>query len=308
MASSRSDWCVASALTARNRDSTHGESAGLARHLPPRISSPSGHTFMAGAGCTYCNLTGYRGRVAVYEILEIDRTLADAVRRGDLDRLCSSRTLEPGLRAARARSHRLRAQRRHLARRGDGCGQRARRTRGEQMRERRSRKRLSRRCSSSARSGSLLMSNFRYRGRSGRGDLITGRLEADDIDGVAARLLNLGITPLEIAPDAVHGASVQDVLQRLGAGRPTTADLVLFSRQMYSITKAGTAAAARTARTRAIHAQRAAARLPCTTCCTAWNPAAISPPRSAAIRRSSRRCSSAWCGSANPPARSIIPF
>jgi MSHA biogenesis protein MshE len=38
----------------------------------------------AGAGCTYCNLSGYRGRVAVYELLEIDRTLADAIRRGDL--------------------------------------------------------------------------------------------------------------------------------------------------------------------------------------------------------------------------------
>jgi MSHA biogenesis protein MshG len=83
------------------------------------------------------------------------------------------------------------------------------------------------------------MSNFRYRGRSRRGDLITGRLEADDTDGVAARLLNLGITPLEIAPDAVHGTTVQELLQRLGAGRPSTADLVLFSRQMYSITKAG---------------------------------------------------------------------
>jgi MSHA biogenesis protein MshE len=46
---------------------------------------PEQHTFMAGAGCTYCNLTGYRGRVAVYEILEIDRALADAVRRGDLE-------------------------------------------------------------------------------------------------------------------------------------------------------------------------------------------------------------------------------
>ena len=41
--------------------------------------------FMAGNGCTYCNLTGYRGRVAVYEILEIDRGLADAVRRGDFE-------------------------------------------------------------------------------------------------------------------------------------------------------------------------------------------------------------------------------
>jgi MSHA biogenesis protein MshE len=41
--------------------------------------------FLAGAGCTYCNLSGYRGRVAVYELLEIDRTLADLVRRGDLE-------------------------------------------------------------------------------------------------------------------------------------------------------------------------------------------------------------------------------
>ena len=41
--------------------------------------------FMSGGGCTYCNLTGYRGRIAVYEILELDRTLADAVRRGDLE-------------------------------------------------------------------------------------------------------------------------------------------------------------------------------------------------------------------------------
>jgi MSHA biogenesis protein MshE len=44
-----------------------------------------GQQFMAGTGCTYCNLTGYRGRVAVYEVLEIDRVLADIVRRGDLE-------------------------------------------------------------------------------------------------------------------------------------------------------------------------------------------------------------------------------
>jgi MSHA biogenesis protein MshG len=83
------------------------------------------------------------------------------------------------------------------------------------------------------------VSNFRYRGRSGRGDLITGRLDAETVDAVAVRLLNLGITPLEIAPDAAEHTSVQDLMQRLGAGRPKTADLVLFARQMYSITKAG---------------------------------------------------------------------
>jgi MSHA biogenesis protein MshG len=83
------------------------------------------------------------------------------------------------------------------------------------------------------------MSNFRYRGRSGRGELITGRFEADDADAVAARLLKLGITPLDIAPDAATGTSIQELLKRLGAGRPSSADLVLFSRQMYSITKSG---------------------------------------------------------------------
>jgi MSHA biogenesis protein MshE len=39
--------------------------------------------FQMGVGCTYCNLTGYRGRVAIYELLELDRPLADAIRRGD---------------------------------------------------------------------------------------------------------------------------------------------------------------------------------------------------------------------------------
>ena len=87
------------------------------------------------------------------------------------------------------------------------------------------------------------MANFRYRGRSGRGELMTGQLEADDAGAVAARLLKLGITPLDIAPDAApgtsQGASIQELLQRLGMGQPSSADLVLFSRQMYSITKSG---------------------------------------------------------------------
>jgi MSHA biogenesis protein MshE len=39
--------------------------------------------FQMGVGCTYCNLTGYRGRAAIYEMLELDRPLADAIRRGD---------------------------------------------------------------------------------------------------------------------------------------------------------------------------------------------------------------------------------
>jgi MSHA biogenesis protein MshG len=72
---------------------------------------------------------------------------------------------------------------------------------------------------------------------------MTGRLEADDANAVAARLLKLGITPLDIASDAAQGTSprvsIQELLQRFGVGQPSNADLVLFSRQMYSITKSG---------------------------------------------------------------------
>ena len=60
------------------------ESAWLAARLGPRAQSVE---LKAGKGCTYCGLSGYRGRVAVYELLEIDRSLADAIRRGDLKEL-----------------------------------------------------------------------------------------------------------------------------------------------------------------------------------------------------------------------------
>lgn len=39
--------------------------------------------FYEGAGCNQCNHTGYHGRIGVYELLEIDYTLADALRRND---------------------------------------------------------------------------------------------------------------------------------------------------------------------------------------------------------------------------------
>ncbi|GMQ88793.1 MAG: MSHA fimbrial ATPase MshE [Gammaproteobacteria bacterium] len=40
--------------------------------------------FQEGSGCNQCNHTGYHGRIGVYELLEIDHTLADALRRNDL--------------------------------------------------------------------------------------------------------------------------------------------------------------------------------------------------------------------------------
>jgi len=39
--------------------------------------------FQEGSGCNQCNHTGYHGRIGVYELLEIDYTLADALRRNN---------------------------------------------------------------------------------------------------------------------------------------------------------------------------------------------------------------------------------
>ena len=41
--------------------------------------------FRAGQGCAYCGNTGYRGRIGVYELLELDDALTDALRREDLE-------------------------------------------------------------------------------------------------------------------------------------------------------------------------------------------------------------------------------
>jgi MSHA biogenesis protein MshE len=66
------------------------DSCSQAAELTPRqriwIDSHGGKTiaenteFHHGIGCTYCNMTGYRGRIGIYELLEIDGPLADAIR------------------------------------------------------------------------------------------------------------------------------------------------------------------------------------------------------------------------------------
>ncbi|HLK70743.1 MAG TPA: type II secretion system F family protein [Steroidobacteraceae bacterium] len=83
------------------------------------------------------------------------------------------------------------------------------------------------------------MAAFHYRGRSQSGALLVGQIEGDSADSVALRLLGGGITPIEIAPAGNSRGHSSAVLRRLGFGRPSTSELVLFTRQMYTIAKAG---------------------------------------------------------------------
>jgi MSHA biogenesis protein MshG len=84
------------------------------------------------------------------------------------------------------------------------------------------------------------MAEFAYKGRSANGGLITGKLYGASADAVASRLVSIGITPVEVRDLAATGSlTLSDLVVRLGGGQPTTKDLVLFCRQMHTITRTG---------------------------------------------------------------------
>ncbi|MEH0715450.1 GspE/PulE family protein [Vibrio owensii] len=51
--------------------------------LAGRFPNQIGTTFHKGAGCQNCNLTGYRGRVGVFEMLELENEMMDKLRAND---------------------------------------------------------------------------------------------------------------------------------------------------------------------------------------------------------------------------------
>jgi MSHA biogenesis protein MshG len=84
------------------------------------------------------------------------------------------------------------------------------------------------------------MPAYAYRGRNSRGELVTGTLEAPEAGAVADQLTSSGVTPVEIhATAAPLEAAGPDWLQRLRAPKVTLVDLMLFSRQMHTLLKAG---------------------------------------------------------------------
>jgi len=83
------------------------------------------------------------------------------------------------------------------------------------------------------------MAVFSYKGRSLRGEVVEGRLDAETAEQIATRLLGAGITPIDIGLAVERESGARQLWTALGGGRPKTADLMMFSRQMYTITKAG---------------------------------------------------------------------
>ena len=78
---------------------------------------------------------------------------------------------------------------------------------------------------------------FAYKGRDGRGTLVEGVMEGADSGAVAMVLSGNGIIPVEIGAGSAPRA--QGARWQLGRPKVKAIDLLLFSRQMYSLLKAG---------------------------------------------------------------------
>ncbi|WP_432463816.1 type II secretion system F family protein [Agarivorans sp. QJM3NY_33] len=84
------------------------------------------------------------------------------------------------------------------------------------------------------------MAIFHYQVRDSSGRLIGGELEASSQNSAAESLLRRGLTPIKIAEIKAKGQGLSTLdLSGLWQGRIKLDELVVFTRQMYSLTKAG---------------------------------------------------------------------
>jgi MSHA biogenesis protein MshG len=79
---------------------------------------------------------------------------------------------------------------------------------------------------------------FTYKGRDGSGALVQGVLEGQDSSTLANQLFNLSITPIEIQAQAA-ASTTKNISIHLFEEKIETIDVMLFSRQMYTLLKAG---------------------------------------------------------------------
>jgi MSHA biogenesis protein MshG len=77
---------------------------------------------------------------------------------------------------------------------------------------------------------------FEYSGRSRSGALVSGALEAGSLDAAVGQLAAQEITPLQVNERAPAPPGLR---RRLGLEQPSGDDVILFTRQMYALTRAG---------------------------------------------------------------------
>lgn len=83
------------------------------------------------------------------------------------------------------------------------------------------------------------MALYEWRGRNTRGEEVSGRLDAMTDGGVADQLKAIGVVPVFIALAQVEQPKTESWLEKLTRRPVDNDDLMIFSRQMYTLNKAG---------------------------------------------------------------------
>ncbi len=83
------------------------------------------------------------------------------------------------------------------------------------------------------------MTNFAYKGRTKSGDLVTGTLDAANVDAVARQLQAQLILPVEIKEEVKQRSQDIDLSKLFPPPKIQLDDMVMFCRQMKALTKSG---------------------------------------------------------------------
>lgn len=80
---------------------------------------------------------------------------------------------------------------------------------------------------------------FHYKARNNHGDAVSGEIDAGSADAVATQLLNSGVTPIDITEVQKKRDFLSELEAGLTSSKPSLDDLILFCRQMYTLSRAG---------------------------------------------------------------------
>ncbi len=80
---------------------------------------------------------------------------------------------------------------------------------------------------------------YAWRGRNARGDAVQGQMEAPSEGGIADKLIAIGIAPVKIEMAALAAGGTAHWFARFNQQPIVVEDILIFSRQMHTLSKAG---------------------------------------------------------------------
>jgi MSHA biogenesis protein MshG len=83
------------------------------------------------------------------------------------------------------------------------------------------------------------MAIFQFKGRNAEGRLLNGQVDASSTDAALNQLLGRGITPTSIEETIVSLSLSEQFARATNSGKVEAVELIMFARQMYTISKSG---------------------------------------------------------------------